>query len=303
MTERREHLRKQRTLDFHCYIDGVRFDSPSLDISDGGAFLATADPIPMAATVVLVPRASREALPPGAPGRGGPPRSLLVGRVVRRQGVPRVGVGIRWVKCVSTAGLDALFSFLETVLEIHPSSLPLPEPKTAAETTIAWDFIHRRFETKAKVGGRRGGAAPSAAIPEAPAIPPVAMTRSREEGAITMIVHAHDARVPVDVPVEYITGETIHHGTVIALAATVLTLRLPGDPPPGADRLVLSFPLSYKGQTRLLSLACKNGGVTRAADGAALMDLSIRAVDNEPAPGIFLRYVKYLYFHRVVDDE
>lgn len=299
MSDRRQHDRKQRTLDFYCYIDGVRFDSPSLDISEGGAFLATADPVPMDATVVLVPKAIKENRRSGAAAKAGPHRVLLVGRVVRRQAAPRVGVGIQWVKGVSRGGLDALFTFLGMVLEIFPSALPLPSPEVAAAPTVAWDFVRRRFEVMRIAA--RGEATPRA--PEAPAIPPVAMTRSREDGALTTIIRAQDARVPVDVPVEYCMGETIHRGAVIALAATVLTLRVPEAPPAGADRFVLSFPLSYKGTTHLIHLGCKLGGTARSTDGAALLDLSIRAVDNEPAPGIFLRYVKYLYFHRVVDDE
>jgi hypothetical protein len=301
MTDRREHIRKQRTLDFYCYIDGVRFDSPTLDLSEGGAFLATADPIPMDATVVLVPKAIKEQRRAGAAPKAGPHRVLLVGRVVRRQGAPRVGVGIRWAKCVSRGGLDALFTFLGMVLEIFPSALPLPDPEIAAASTVAWDFGRRRFQAM-EIAARQQKA-PPAPVPEAPAIPPVVMTKSSEAGALTTIIRAQDARVPVSVVVEYFTGDTIHHGTVVALAATVLTLRLPKDPPPGSDRFVLSFPLSYKGTTHLIDLACKLGGIAHAADGASLLDLSIRAVDNEPAPGIFLRYVKYLYFHRVVDDE
>ena len=239
---------------------------------------------------------------------------------MRRQAAPRIGVGIQWVKCVSRGGLDALFTFLGMVLDIFPSALPLPSPKVAAAPTVAWDFVRRRFEamriaecgedsSRRPLPKTRAEAAPPQAqgapppVPEAPAIPPVAMTRSREDGALTAIIRSQDARVPVNVPVEYYMGETIHHGTVIALAATVLTLRVPEAPPGGADRFVLSFPLSYKGTTHLIYLGCKLGGTARAMDGAALLDLSIRAVDNEPAPGIFLRYVKYLYFHRVVDDE
>ncbi len=330
MTDRRQHTRKQRTLDFYCYIDGVRFDSPSLDISEGGAFLATRDPIPIGATVVVVPKALQEQRRAAPSSTSGAHRVLLVGRVVRRQGAPRVGVGIGWAKCVSRAGLDALFTFLSTVLEIFPSALPLPEPDMATASTIAWDFERRRFQvmeiaareqkppsrrtlpkTRAEEAPSARPAAPAAPaaqaaptpIPEAPAIPPVAMTKSSEAGALTTIIRSQDARVPVNVTVEYFMGDTIYHGTVIAIAASVLTLRLPKDPPPGTDRFVLSFPLSYKGATHLIYLACKLGGTARAADGAPLLDLSIREVDNEPAPGIFLRYVKYLYFHRVVDDE
>ena len=38
MAERRKHLRKIRSMDFYCYVDGVRFDSLSLDISAGVPF-------------------------------------------------------------------------------------------------------------------------------------------------------------------------------------------------------------------------------------------------------------------------
>lgn len=310
MPERRRHPRGGRSLEFCCYVEGVRFDSSSLNISEGGAFLATSDAIQMDAMVLVVPMsAKRPSASDGSAAAALGNRVLLVGRVVRHQAAPVKGVGIRWVKCVSRSGLDALLVFLGVILDIFPSSLPLPPIWAVQAKDLAWDFIKRCFQV-VELEGARGRPPPRSVAAKArssvaplPASPATPMTRGRGDGAITTIVTKDESRVPVKVSVEVSLGGTICYGTVLALAASVLTLRLPEPQPSGVRSLVLAFPISYKQQTELIFLACRVEGVERGEGSEVFLDLSIHGVDGEPSPGIFLRYVKYLFFHRVVDDE
>lgn len=133
--ERRQHERHQKVIRFQCYIDGHRFDTASLDISTGGAFLETDDDIRMGAVVMIVPvREMKKKLP-----------VVLVGTVVRKQLDPTAGLGIEWHKCVTRNGIQQVFDFMAFYLDLYPSHLPLPAPGVSQSKVVAYDFRRGNF--------------------------------------------------------------------------------------------------------------------------------------------------------------
>ena len=348
-SERRRHPRKARRIPFYCYVNGARFDSDSVDISEGGTLLKTEDDIPMDATVLVVPRSNIRRRGHAGEARAG--RVVLVGKVVRKHGGDAPGVGVRWVKCVSRDGLDALHTLLSLLLDIFPSSLPLPAPEVAKAPSLAWDFHWRRFhlmDVQRKPCPRPSPRRPTVTLPpvlrqkkpvpepeplpEPPPAPeleldlepapeleraslltpelepepepslPVQTPLSRDDttGPVTHEVTSGGDRIPVRVPVEFYMGESVNCGTVVRLAGTVCTLQIEDPSPEEAEKMVVSFPLYYKKERHVLYLACGVGGKEELPEGGVLLDLSIKQVDNEPVEGLFLRYVKYLYFSHVV---
>ena len=133
--DRRQHERRQKVIRFQCYIDGHRFDTASLDISTGGAFLETDDDIRMGAVVMIVPvREMKKKLP-----------VVLVGTVVRKQLDPTAGLGIEWHKCVTRNGIQQIFDFMAFYLDLYPSHLPLPAPGVSQSKVVAYDFRRGHF--------------------------------------------------------------------------------------------------------------------------------------------------------------
>ncbi len=111
MVERREHPRHPLARDVHCYIDGVRFDARTLDISAGGSFVRTTR--------------SRSVTPGALVGLVFPSHPLvlqttfLFGRVTRIQAQPVEGLALCWEKAVTVAPPEDLAKFLKTLFGIE----------------------------------------------------------------------------------------------------------------------------------------------------------------------------------------
>ena len=133
--DRRQHQRHRKQIPFYCYIDGHRFDTDSMDVSAGGAFMASEDEVRIGAVVMIVPkREMKKRLP-----------VVLVGVVRRHQQQPVAGLGIQWLKCVTRNGIQQIFDFLALYLELFPAKLPLPSPEVGASSVVAYDFLRNEF--------------------------------------------------------------------------------------------------------------------------------------------------------------
>jgi hypothetical protein len=150
--ERRQHDRVQKEVQFCCYIDGQRFDSASVNISGGGAFLKTRDSIPPETVVVVVPKDHHIKQFP----------VMLVGKVLRRQEDAQ-GLGITWLRCVTRAGIRRLWQFIEAYPELWETIPPLPPREILANPCIGFDFITNQFFTPKGSGGApaNGGNGPA----------------------------------------------------------------------------------------------------------------------------------------------
>ena len=147
VTDRRKHIRSLKELEFTCYVDGQRFEARSLDIARGGAFMETDELVPTGsvALIALKKGAKPEDEQQRRPSRRQEYPIVLLALVVRHQTTPVTGVGLQWLRCVSRVGLDPLFDFLGFVMDLFPSSLPLPPSSVAAQDFIEYDFILDEF--------------------------------------------------------------------------------------------------------------------------------------------------------------
>ncbi len=164
MAERRKHDRVQKEIRFHCYIDGIRFDSASVNISQGGAFLRTKDPIPTDSVVVAVPRQQYLKDYP----------VMLVGKVLRRQKNSDQGLGLEWMRCVTTSGFRRLWQFIENFPELWETIPPMPPQDYLRQPCVGFDFLTGQFflpkgRSVSKPNGQKNPARPTAELrPPAP---------------------------------------------------------------------------------------------------------------------------------------
>jgi len=101
-TEKRQHPRTIIEEEIFCYLDGMRFDAGSKDISAGGLFLKTNREVPLGSVTALVFKG----------GEIGPAPIFLLGMVMRQQTEPFSGIGLQWVRAVTTGPSESLKAFL-----------------------------------------------------------------------------------------------------------------------------------------------------------------------------------------------
>lgn len=319
--EQRKHPRKPKVVDFYCYVEGVRFDSATLNMSEGGAFLATGDKVEVGRNVMVVPKSEQSGELP----------VVLAGEVMRRQRFPQPGLGIAWRRCVSKSGLHHILSFLREYLGIVPSQLPAP-PKSVLEAKVAaYDFRKRRFYIPSipMVAPYSPAQAPEAPVlnrgepqpvskdgsthrkPASPVadtgplrpmesesmLKPQPLTRDGDDGALTTMLGMHGGRIAVQVPVQFYFGEVILEGTVVAVGLTTLLLTTRHDLKDMEGRCVVAFPVPLKPEPSAAYLVCTVLGFAQTEPpGTVAIHLSITAIEQEAQPGLFERYVKFLYF-------
>ena len=337
--ERRQHERHKKAIRFQCYIDGHRFDTASLDISTGGAFLETDDDIRLGAVVMIVPvREMKKKVP-----------VVLVGSVARHQESPAKGLGIKWLKCVTRNGIQQVFDFLAFYLDLFPSHLPLPAPGVAESEVVAFDFRSNLFyipniPAADAPSGRRGSKGPppaptatAAAGSSAASAPPVAKPanvttsvrltpqvadaavgpasedlseklvsppnykRDDAPGAVTTQLSGAMGRIPVQIPVQVFIHDHIFDGTIHYLGTTAVMVRF--DPPPsGLDSAtpLIALPIPVKSKRLVVYLNCSVRSVQSYRTASAVdVEFVIQKVEREAQPGLFERYVRFLFFKLV----
>ncbi len=362
MSERRKHERVQRELSFNCYIDGQRFDSASVNISSGGAFLKTADLIPPDSVVVVVPQQKFLKEFP----------VMLVGKVLRRDEKSK-GLGITWLRCVTRSGLRRLWQFMETFPELWETIPPLPSREIAGQACIGYDFGSRQFflpkgdgatggENNGRSGRRkparpRPDAAPVATAPiaapvaamaqvtplpqsetatvyarttshapevirprSAPAAvrvptPPTAIpgpeasarvehpspySRTNTSGAITQVIQKQEEEFPANIPVICQVGNDKYEGRARMLSLNSIFILSFDQELFAVEKMEVHLPVTLHDRTYPVTLSClvvRTGQHVEA--GGPGIHLRIRAVFQPQRPGIFERYIKFLYYQNV----
>ena len=168
--ERRQHQRIDKQVEFFCYIDGHRFDSASVNLSAGGAFLRTEDRIREGAMLMIVPKKEARAEFPVA----------LFGKVARRIAGPEGGMGIEWLNCVTRKGIRYIYQFLQKYPDLCADQLPAPSPEVGASPLVGYSYIKREFyvpdmtkpvaaESRKRPGARRKPAVDARPQPPKPA--------------------------------------------------------------------------------------------------------------------------------------
>ena len=133
---------------------------------------------------------------------------------------------------------------------------------------------------------------------------PPEYVRDEWTGPVTSVVDRKDSWVPVKVGVEFFGGGEVRQGTVRFLGVDGLYLmskRVPGDL---EGKVIVTYPVPVEGRVRPIYLVCDVGRIDRIADGGLSgIELEVRSVRKEPVPGLFKRYVKYLYFRMLSEDD
>ena len=231
LLRRRDERRAQKSA-VHCYLDGVRFDSRTSDISAGGAFVLTDKEIELGTLIAVAFRHQPET--EGVP-------VFLLGQVARQQSEPR-GVGVRWVKACTRAPRLGLARFLAIRLQVAPLGLKLAPPGPDDVSESEYDFqvapsptLAGCAEQIAKVrAAQEEFAAPSARpAPKQPAAEESAQPGHRKEpGPMTrtMAKVGTMARARLKATVEFQGGE--HKAVVVGLGMSRISVACRTLPPP-----------------------------------------------------------------------
>lgn len=286
-SERRNHVRHPKVLGFYCYVEGRRFDSESLDVSAGGAFLSTVDKFDVGNTVILVPRAESDR---GLTG-------LLVGAVMRLQHEPAQGLGIQWKRCVSRTGYQTIYQYLTGYLALPESSLVGPSPEVLESDLVTYDFGKNLMYVPDEPALR---GAPGAAVTAEP-LPPDNLSgkdldRGDEPGIVTQMLGTQGGRLPVDIPVRFYLGDVISDGMLKAVGLATLFLATEAEDSTDEGTCVISFPVPLASGRVELKLFCTVVGYEEGRTlGYKGYDLAIRSVEEEPHKGLYESYLKYLF--------
>lgn len=285
--DRRTHVRLARNLDFYCYVEGQRFDSQSLDVSAGGAFLVTSDEFEVGNTVLVVPKAEKDK---GLTG-------LLVGAVVRVTHGPEAGLGIQWKRCVSRSGYETIHHFLSSYLEVDRESLLGPSPAVMESELVTYDFGRNLMYIPGTPTQSATTASPvTVGMLTAEELSPRELSKGEDPGIVTLMLGSQGGRVPVDVPVQFYLGDVIMSGLLKAVGLTSAFLATDALDETGEGACVVSLPVPLVSGPVQVKLFCS---ILAREEGELLgykgYDLAIQSVEDEPEEGLFHRYVKYLF--------
>ena len=234
---------------------------------------------------------------------------MLVGRVVRRQMGPGAGLGVQWRGCICRQGVPGLYQFLEQYLEIKHDLLPEPPHEVVGARVVAFDFENVRFYVPAvadlpdpsRISPATGSGTTSldelgAPVAEALVQSPT-YTRTGEAGAVTTILGRQRGRVPVNIPIQFLVDDRMYDGVVTALGITTMFVSTGEPVRPGSGRVVLPFPIPVESQPLMVRTHCV---IMRIEDATEMrsggVDLSIQHIEERKSPGLFQRYVKYLFY-------
>ena len=286
-SERRNHVRFPKVLGFYCYVEGRRFDSESLDVSAGGAFLSTEDEFDVGNSVILVPKAEANR---GLTG-------LLVGAVVRLQRGPSPGLGIQWRRCVSRTGYQTLYYYLTDYLAMEQGGLLGPSPEVMESDLVTYDFSTNQMYVPEGPGlrGARGAAVTEEPLPEE-SLSPNELARGSEPGIVTQMLGTQGGRLPVDIPARFYLGDVISDGMLKAVGLATLFLATDAEDVTDEGTCVVSFPVPLASGPVELKLFCTVVGYEEGKSlGYKGYDLAIRSIEEEPHKGLYESYLKYLF--------
>ncbi|MFH1529989.1 MAG: PilZ domain-containing protein [Pseudomonadota bacterium] len=317
-SNRRQHTRSLKALDFSCYIDGQQFDARSLDVSAGGAFMETGALVPVGSVALIaLTKGNKEAETRRRAARRQEFPVLLLGLVVRHQTTPVSGVGLQWLRCVSRVGLQPMLDFLGFVLDLYPSTLPLPASEVTTLDFVEFDFVLQEFRPGRledrgwDPDGARpttGGRTPLLRSLRTDAVLAAAPTREEEappppeppEEERSFPFEASRELVYRPTTVEVVIGARRIRGVVHSLGRRHLLLATPGGDTVAATHLMVRFPVPLKGQKIIVQLHCDiRGANPMEGRDAVSYDLQIQTADEGSEPGIWERWVRFLLEKRV----
>ena len=354
--ERRRFERVRSNIQFHCYVDGHRFDSSALDVSAAGALLRTSDEVRDNAIVMIVPKdEARRDFP-----------VMLIGTVVRaQQKQGERALALRWIRCITRRGIEAIYSFVAAYPEFSQLTLPPPPRNVQRSSVVGYDFQENRFYVPkiTKLAGQGATLEGPSAAPEPTATPPAAPppvarhtgssevppkkdkttqptgtgeaalrtpvpprpaeaqprakaraslsdffaiapghAESKESGVITQTLRIQEELVPCKLPVSFTSNELEFTGTLRLLSLTSLFIETPADLCAMGTMIEVTIPVPVRREHLPVTVV---GSVDMIGLHPELphkgVSVRIVAVKKTSRPGVFERYVKYLYYRMLTD--
>ena len=277
-SELEAELRKHKRFDAehwsYCYLDGERFDARSLNLSASGAFLETDQDIPIGARLLVVFE------------QDGSDPIQLVGRVVRYQEEPAIGLGIQWVRVVLAGPVSQARQFLLDVLEL-PLGTDVVQFRTSAGRTFGEFLLPRSGGQTRPVTPRK-----PRVVTKAPT-PPKSPNANRV-GPLTQVFANPEVEIEVDTGIRVAFGDTVCEVKLVSLGPSRVRIEsrvAPLDPetpfrmevrvtgPSGAHKVKLSGRL-HKALP------------PRADGGPPVLVIAIEHIDEDGHDGGFIAHLK-----------
>ena len=327
--ERRTTARRELDEDVYCYIESARHDARTRDISAGGMFLSSDEDIPMGSLVAMVFRFQASS---------GSSPVFLMGRVVRRQGPPRAGVGLCWERAVCSGPPVLLALFLRSTLGVTADDIVRRPIGRNREVMSLHVFDPPPSSASPGAGAGRGGASlrtPTSERAEAGERGPSSSAEPRSAGPVVLVSGAvepelrpavmpsgvgldrasiedpgpltvrtdSDARAPADIPARVTFGGQTIAGRVSHLGLTGMFVATYFVPVEKSARLSVELSIRTRDGTEVIACQCRSAAIDDGSvTGSPGIDLDIIAADERSHPGLLRRYVKWLH-HRSLAGE
>ncbi len=279
--DRRIHHRWESKDTIYGYLDGARFAAKSEDLSSGGLFIETNDDVPIGALISLVFRQQVKSEDPPI---------FLIGRVMRRQKTPTVGIGLRWEKAVFTGPTKTLYRFLVDHLRlVDPAVLTLTGAKGESRAVHHFNALPAAPETQ-----------PNAEIPETIR----RGTVPQDQGPVTTRITRKSSLAPANVTAKIsLDGE---EGQIQIHALGVKSMFTSAPPTlmviPDVEVTVTLGVRTRSGLAEVSCLCLVTSFEDGDEDDPETMDLEILDVKEAKGHvGLLSRYVRLLHFNALTN--
>jgi len=306
--DRRQFPRKALSSQVCAYVDGHRYDAHSADISAGGMFLATDEPMVVGHLVALV---FKEQVTEVC-GAGGKP-VFLVGRAVRRQTGAVKGVGLRWERAVTDGTPEQLRAFLQELLEIDAENIvQVPTgPEQRVRAVYRFDDLYAimlKFRTSeasdpALSEGASDDKTGSAPLLEAPTLPrdsSPAGASSTHHGPVTSRIEHAASMEPCELNAVLSIDEATLAVRVLLLGIQGMFVQTPVRPVAREPSVVVAVDIQTRGSISKVACRCH---VVGTDDGNRSktpgLYLQILQYHDEEGKELLRQYVRWLHFHSV----
>jgi hypothetical protein len=341
MKDRRQFDRQRSAIEFICYIGGERFDSVSVDISAAGVFLRSSSEVPFTpgAIVMIVPRdAAVAAFPITLIGRivraedEGETRGYGVKwlRCLTRMGIRAIYEFIASYPEFSQLTLpfpdsntmnSSVVGYDFAANRFYVPSLPsltaptldnISSPAAQKRGTASPDLPQDTLTLQRSQQGARHRMEPPRPSPRPSGQTPGGREKTTlgtgvnppaKPGAITQALRVQHEQVPVSIPVQLETSDHVFPCTVRMLSLNTLFLTTEADPTRFGVRARIPLPIPLHQEPTIVYVHCRVESLAphpQVADGEGA-HLTVISVDQEKRPGLFERFVKYLYYRMLTE--
>ncbi|MFH1532674.1 MAG: PilZ domain-containing protein [Pseudomonadota bacterium] len=303
-SERRRYERRELKAEVYCYIEGQRVDVRSSDISQGGMFIETGQPVLPGTELAVVVKAQL---------LDGRRPVFLTARVMRRQAQPVKGIGIRWERATTPGDAEMLREFLRSSLGIDPRGIEeLPQGDAGMIQAVyvfplgTEDFKGAPVVEEAPplLGGGEdtieGLDDEEATLQDVDeALQAELAARRRPAGPLTQELAQGSSQAPADLKATLVVGKNERPVRISSLGPENAFITTNTKLEPGA-RLELRFGIAARGgvaEVQARADVISVGRDHRSGRRGVLVKLT--RVDEGGHRGILLQYIRWLHFNSI----